>query len=363
MFEIKQFANDYLEKIKQLGNHLNISNQQNEVALLKRQLEEPTIWEDPDLASKVSKKLKNKETIIEHYLYLAEQTKYLNELIELNDESISKEINYLTEEIEKNYAEMELNILLNGAYDKNEVIMTINTGVGGTDAQDWSEMLLRLYTRWLDKKNFHYDIIEITPADEAGIKSATVIVKAFNAYGLLKSEHGIHRLVRLSPYNANNKRQTSFSSVDVIPILENSSDFQIDPTELKIDTYRASGAGGQHINKTDSAVRITHLPSGTVVQCQNSRSQNQNKETAMGVLISKLNILREKEEKEKLKDIAETNKEISWGNQIRSYVFHPYTLVKDHRTNYESSNLVSIMNGEIDCFINAYLHLIKEPVR
>ena len=251
-----------------------------------------------------------------------------------------------------------MKILLSGEYDKNNAIVTLHVGVGGTDANDWTEMLLRMYTRWCESKSYSVETIDLIAGDEAGIKSVTLKVTGEYAYGYLKAEKGIHRLVRISPYNANGKRQTSFASMEVIPELTKEQDITIRPEDLKVDTYRASGAGGQHINKTDSAVRITHIPTGIVVQCQNERSQLSNRETAMEMLKSKLVELKERAHKEKIEDLTGELKDMGWGSQIRSYVFHPYSMVKDHRTNVETSNVNGVMDGDIDMFINAFL---KQP--
>ena len=251
---------------------------------------------------------------------------------------------------------LELLSFLTGKYDKANCIFSLNSGAGGTDAQDWTQMLFRMYTRFFEKKGYEYEVVEYTLGDEAGIKSATLLLKGDLVYGYLKSEIGVHRMVRLSPFNANNKRQTSFAAVDVIPEIENlSKNIQIDTKDLKIDTYRASGAGGQHVNKTDSAVRITHIPTGMVAQSQASRSQGANKETAMKILTSRLVQKLETEHKEKVEELSAGNKEIAWGNQIRSYVFHPYQMVKDHRNNIETSNLQAVMDGDLDMFIEGFL--------
>ena len=275
---------------------------------------------------------------------------------------MAEDINAFFNKLSKTYQKIDLQTFLGGSHDRNDVLFTINAGAGGTDAQDWAEMLLRMYIRWVEDKNFKYEIIDISEGDEAGIKSVTMIIYGNYAYGLLKSEHGIHRLVRLSPFNANNKRQTSFASVDVIPQIEESEAVDLRPEDIRIDTYRASGAGGQHVNKTDSAVRITHIETNLVVQCQSQRSQTRNKDMAMKVLLSRLALLKEEQHREKSSLIAVANKEISWGNQIRSYVFHPYNMVKDHRTNYEEGNTQSVMDGKLDSFINNYLHFKKESV-
>lgn len=264
---------------------------------------------------------------------------------------------------EATLAEMDrfnLQMLLSGEYDANNAILSIHAGTGGLDAQDWSEMLLRMYTRWSERKGYKVKILDILKDTEAGIKSVTLLIEGRHAYGYLKAEKGVHRLVRLSPFDSSGKRHTSFSSVDVMPELDDSIEIDINPVDLKIDTYRASGAGGQHVNKTDSAVRITHLPTGITVQCQNERSQHMNKATAMKYLMAKLIELKELEQKEAIDDLKGDYSQIAWGSQIRSYVFHPYNMVKDHRTNEEVGNIQGVMDGNIDPFIDAYL---KEHVK
>ncbi len=358
--DYKSKIEEYLNKAKLLENYLQIDNLLNDKAMLERQLQEKNIWDDHSKATKLSKEIKVIEDTLKEFTTFKGNIEYIQDLFELNDSSLEQEINSFLSDISNKYKELELKTLLNEPYDKNDVIFTINAGVGGTDAQDWAEMLLRMYKRWLENKKFNYEIIDISEGDEAGLKSVTLTIEGEYAYGLLKSEHGIHRLVRLSPFNANNKRQTSFASVDVLPQLNLSADVLIKPDDIRIDTYRSSGAGGQHINKTDSAVRITHLKTGIVVQCQSGRSQAQNKEKAMQVLISRLEKHNLKIQEEESKNIADTNKEISWGNQIRSYVFHPYTMVKDLRTEHETGNVQAIMDGDIDAFIEAYLHFRKD---
>ena len=275
--------------------------------------------------------------------------------MEENDEESINEIISSVKFLEKEIEDYKIEMLLSGEYDKNNAILTLHVGVGGTDANDWTEMLLRMYTRWCEKRGFSVETLELIQGEEAGIKSVTLSVKGEFAYGYLKAEKGIHRLVRISPYNANGKRQTSFASVEVLPELTKNQDIEIKQDDLKIDTYRASGAGGQHVNKTESAVRITHIPTGIVVQCQNERSQISNRETAMNMLKSKLIELKERAHKEKIEDLTGELKDMGWGNQIRSYVFHPYNMVKDHRTGEETSNVQAVMDGEIDSFINSYL--------
>lgn len=324
-------------------------------------MQEPGFWDDSKKAEEVTKKSKLIKDKIENYDKLKSQLddiEVLKEIMEEDDEESANEIIETIKSIEAEIDDYNMKILLSGEYDKNNAIVTLHVGVGGTDANDWTEMLLRMYTRWCESKGYSVETIDLIAGDEAGIKSVTLKVTGEYAYGYLKAEKGIHRLVRISPYNANGKRQTSFASMEVIPELTKEQDITIRPEDLKVDTYRASGAGGQHINKTDSAVRITHIPTGIVVQCQNERSQLSNRETAMEMLKSKLVELKERAHKEKIEDLTGELKDMGWGSQIRSYVFHPYSMVKDHRTNVETSNVNGVMDGDIDMFINAFL---KQP--
>lgn len=275
--------------------------------------------------------------------------------IEEQDGSVVSEVGEGFKKLKEDLGQLRLQTLLTGKYDKNNAIFTLHAGAGGTEAQDWVQMLLRMYTRWSEKMGFSVTTLDFLDGDEAGIKSITVQVTGENAFGYMKSEKGVHRLVRISPFDASGRRHTSFASMDVMPELDDDIKIDINPEDLRVDTYRASGAGGQHINKTDSAIRITHLPTGVVVSCQTQRSQFQNKETAMKMLMSKLIELKEREQKEKIEDLKGVQMDIAWGSQIRSYVFCPYTLVKDHRTNYEEGNVNSVMDGGLDGFINAYL--------
>jgi peptide chain release factor 2 len=285
-----------------------------------------------------------------------EDVEVLAELIsEEEDEESVKEVISEVKELSEEVELFRIEILLSGEYDRNTAILNLHAGAGGTDAQDWTEMLLRMYTRWCEKKGLSVETLDYLPGDEAGIKGVTLKVSGEFAYGYLKAEKGIHRLVRISPFNANGKRQTSFASVEVLPELTQDQDIDIRPDDLKVDTYRSGGAGGQHVNKTESAIRITHLPTGIVVQCQNERSQHSNRDQAMRMLKSKLIELKERSHKEKIEDLTGELKEIGWGSQIRSYVFQPYTMVKDHRTNAESGNINAVMDGDIDIFINEYL--------
>jgi peptide chain release factor 2 len=316
-------------------------------------------WSDPDSAQKILKQSKMIKSTIEDYEKLEidyEEVSLLAEMaMEEEDASIGKEVAKSVALLVGSVDQMMLRTLLSGEYDQNSAILSIHAGTGGRDAQDWAELLMRMYRRWADKQGFGVTVLDILTDTEAGIKSVTLLIEGLNAYGFLRSEKGVHRLVRISPFDSSGKRHTSFASVDVMPELDDDIDINLDPTELKIDTYRSSGAGGQHVNTTDSAIRITHLPTGIVVTCQNQRSQLSNKNTAMKMLMAKLIELKELEQKEKIEDLQGDYSQIAWGSQIRSYVFHPYTMVKDHRTNAESGNIQSVMDGDIDLFINEYL--------
>jgi peptide chain release factor 2 len=279
--------------------------------------------------------------------------------VEEEDSSILDEVKQGFDDFNKDLSTFRLETLLNGPYDKNNAILTLHAGAGGTEAQDWVEMLLRMYTRWAERRGYGVKTLDILPGDEAGIKSVTLLIQGENVYGYLKSEKGVHRLVRISPFDSSGRRHTSFASADVMPEIEDDIEIDISPDELKIDTYRSGGAGGQHVNTTDSAVRITHIPTGVVTQCQNERSQHQNKDTALKMLKSKLIEIKEREQMDKISDIQGEQKDIAWGSQIRSYVFHPYNMVKDHRTNHEVGNVGAVMDGDIDGFINAYLSGVK----
>ncbi len=305
------------------------------------------------------KELKGLKDFVETTDNLVRSYEDINLLIEMayeeNDESLILEIEEEIKKFEEEYEEFRIQTLLSGEYDKDNAIVTLHAGAGGTESCDWASMLYRMYTRWAERKGFTVEMLDYLDGDVAGLKTVTFQVNGENAYGYLKSEKGVHRLVRISPFNAAGKRQTSFASCDVVPDIEDEIDIDINEDDLRIDTYRASGAGGQHINKTSSAIRITHLPTGIVVQCQNERSQHSNKAKAMQMLKAKLYLLKEQEQADKVSDIRGEIKDIGFGNQIRSYVMQPYTLVKDHRTNVESGNVASVMDGNIDLFINAYL--------
>ena len=325
-------------------------------------MEEPDFWDDPQKSQEYMKQLSSMKEDVAVYARLEELFEEIETLIELGDEendpSLVPEVQSTMDEFVQKYDAIRLKTLLSGEYDKDNAIVTLHAGAGGTESCDWAGMLYRMYMKWADKKGFSVEVLDYLDGDEAGVKSVTFQVNGENAYGYLKSEKGVHRLVRISPFNAAGKRQTSFVSCDVMPDIEEDLDVEIRDEDLRIDTYRSSGAGGQHINKTSSAIRITHIPTGIVVQCQNERSQFQNKDKAMQMLKAKLYLLKQQENAEKASGIRGEKKEMGWGNQIRSYVMQPYTMVKDHRTNAETGNVDSVLDGNIDLFINAYLKWI-----
>ena len=342
-------------------NLFDISKAENELKDLENQTLKEHFWENSDNSAKVLAQIKRLKSKYLSFKSVETEVQNLIELSELlaieNDDELAKELLKNTKKLEKEVEKLEVSAILSGKYDNNNAIVTIHPGAGGTESQDWAEMLYRMYTRWANKNNFELKELDYLDGEEAGLKSVTFEIIGENAYGYLKSEKGIHRLVRISPFDAGGRRHTSFASVDILPEIENNIEIEINPDDLRIDTYRASGAGGQHINKTSSAVRITHIPTNIVVACQSERSQLQNRETAMKMLMSKLVDLKEKEHQEKINNIQGEQKDIAWGSQIRSYVFCPYTMVKDHRTNYEVVNVEAVMNGEIDGFIESYLKM------
>ena len=328
-------------------------------------MEAPDFWDDAEVSQKKMKELKDMKDDMETYQNLVTQMEDMETMIEMgyeeNDPALIPEIQEMLDEFQKDFDNIRIKTLLSGEYDSENAIIKLNAGAGGTEACDWCGMLYRMYTRWAERKGFTIEVLDYLDGDEAGIKSVTFQVNGLNAYGYLKSEKGVHRLVRISPFNAAGKRQTSFVSCDVMPDIEEDLDIEINEDDLRIDTYRSSGAGGQHINKTSSAIRITHLPTGIVVQCQNERSQHQNKDKAMQMLKAKLYLIKEQENREKLSDIRGEVSDNGWGNQIRSYVMQPYTMVKDHRTGEETGNVQSVMDGNLDAFMNAYLRWITTP--
>jgi len=326
-------------------------------------MEEPGFWEDPEKSGKIVQLAKNLKDTVQSYKELEQQYEDIGVMIQMgneeNDASLIPEVAQMLAELKENLEEMRINTLLSGEYDSHNAILRLNAGAGGTESCDWCGILYRMFCRWAEKKGFQTEVLDYLDGDEAGIKSVTIQINGVNAFGYLKSEKGVHRLVRISPFNAAGKRQTSFVSCDVMPDIEEDLDVDINEEDLRIDTYRSSGAGGQHINKTSSAIRITHLPTGIVVQCQNERSQFQNKDKAMQMLKAKLYMLKQQENAEKLSGIRGDVTEIGWGNQIRSYVLQPYTMVKDHRTNSETGNVNSVLDGALDQFMYAYLRWLS----
>ena len=330
---------------------------------LEREMEAPDFWDDPAVSNQKMKEFKSLKDTVSTCNKLLQQYEDIETLIEMGyeeeDPDMAAEVRSELDSFISVLEDIRIGTLLSGEFDKDNAILKLNAGAGGTESCDWASMLYRMYTRWAEKKGFSVEVLDYLDGDEAGIKSVTFQVNGENAYGYLKSEKGVHRLVRISPFNAQGKRQTSFVSLDVMPDIEEDLEVEVDEKDLRIDTYRSSGAGGQHINKTSSAIRITHIPTGIVVQCQNERSQHMNKDKAMQMLKSKLYMLKQEANAEKLSDIRGEVTEIGWGNQIRSYVFQPYTMVKDHRTNVESGNVDAVMDGSIDTFINGYLKWIN----
>ena len=344
-------------------SHFDIANLETELKKLEAETLKENFWQDTKNSNKVLARIKNIKNKVNEYQKIEGEIQNLNELTELTnmepDEEIAKDIIKSTKTLEQEIEKLEIATLLSGKYDVNNAIVTIHPGAGGTESQDWAEMLYRMYTRWADKNGYKVTELDYLEGEEAGIKSVTFEIIGEYAYGYMKGEMGVHRLVRISPFDSGGRRHTSFASVEVLPEITEDIEIDINPDDLRVDTYRASGAGGQHINKTSSAVRITHIPTNIVVACQSERSQIQNRETAMKMLKSKLLDLKEKEHKEKIEDLKGEQREIAWGSQIRSYVFCPYTMVKDHRTNYEVGNVEAVMDGKIDDFMESYLKFSK----
>lgn len=362
MVEYDQYRlslNALSEDIEELGKALHIENVITQAEELEKSTMEPDFYSDMGKSQKVLKQLKQLKSKIEHYNGLSDEREDLLTIIEMAEEeddlSFLDEVKNGLEKLTSDIENTKLETLLAGPYDKNDAIITLHAGAGGTEAQDWASMLLRMYQMWAEKRGFSVSTIDYIDGDEAGIKGATILIEGDNAYGYAKCEKGIHRLVRISPFDSAGRRHTSFASVEVMPDIDDTIEVNIRPEDIKMDVFRASGAGGQHVNKTSSAVRLTHIPTGVTVACQNERSQFQNKDMCMKMLKAKLAEIAEAEHKEKIEDIKGVQKEIAWGSQIRSYVFHPYTMVKDHRTNFEVGNIGAVMDGELDGFINEYL--------
>ncbi len=352
---------DLKDGIKDLGDSIGFETLKTEVEELESKTGEAGFWDKPEESQHILKQLKHKKSTLEHYITLKRDFADVETLIDIaiedDDESVVDEVLADLEKVKKEYERQKIEILLSGEYDGSNAIMSIHPGAGGTEAQDWAQMLFRMYQHYAERRGFKFKVLDYLDGDEAGIKSVSFLIEGENAYGYLKSESGVHRLVRVSPFDASGRRHTSFASVEVLPEFNDEMTIEINEADLKIDAHRSSGAGGQHVNKTDSAIRITHIPTGIVVGCQTERSQVQNRETAMRMLKSKLLEIKEREHLEKIEDITGTKMNIEWGSQIRSYVFMPYTLVKDNRTGCETGNIQAVMDGDLDDFINEYLKL------
>ncbi len=357
--QIKFELRDFKERLAELAAGLSVSEKLNRIEELERNMEEPDFWNDADASAGKVQELKSLKTSVETMEKLNQSRDDILTLIDMadeeNDESLIPEVKDEYAAFLESYESLRMGMLLNGQYDRYNAIVSLHAGAGGTESCDWADMLFRMYQRWCTKKGYKVELLDILDGDEAGIKSVTFQVDGENAYGYLKSEHGVHRLVRISPFNAAGKRQTSFVSCDVMPDIEDDIEIEINPDDLRVDTYHSSGAGGQHINKTSSAIRITHLPTGIVVQCQNERSQLQNKEKAMQMLKAKLYLLEQQKQADHVAGIRGEVKDVNFGSQIRSYVLQPYTLVKDVRTGVESGNAQAVLDGDLDSFMNGYL--------
>ena len=357
--DIRFQLNNLKPKLEDLRLALDLDKAKTEIEELEKKAAEPEFWNDPSESQKVLQRTKQLKDKVAHYANLTTMYEDVVTTIEMaeemEDESLFSEVKEGFEAFEKELDRQTLSTLLSGEYDRNNAILSFHAGAGGTEAMDWTQMLIRMYEHWADNMGFKHKILDFLDGEDAGIKSAEMLIEGENAYGYLKSENGVHRLVRVSPFDASGRRQTSFSALEVVPEMSDDVDVDIRPEDLKVDTYRSSGAGGQHVNKTESAVRITHIPSGIVVACQTERSQIQNRATAMKMLKSRLIEIKEREHLDKIDDIKGAQMKIEWGSQIRSYVFMPYTLVKDHRTGFENGNINAVMDGDLEGFINAYL--------
>ncbi|MBQ1771090.1 MAG: peptide chain release factor 2 [Clostridia bacterium] len=358
--EYKQKIQEQKSLLQEAGASLKPDELKNELKELQDQMSAPDFWNDIDSANKINQRAKLVENKLKRYEKLVSAAEDLDTLVEMaeeeNDDSLVEELKTDLSSFTEKVQALRLEMLLKGPYDGTNAVLSLHAGAGGTEAQDWTEMLYRMYTRYCESRGWTVKEVDLLDGEDAGIKSVTFEVSGENAYGYLKAEKGVHRLVRISPFDSNARRHTSFASLDVTPIFDDdASDVKIDPDDLRVDTYRSGGAGGQNVNKVSSAIRITHIPTGIVVQCQNERSQLQNKEMAMRILRGKLVELQEREREQQMADIKGIMKKIEWGSQIRSYVFQPYTLVKDHRTGVENGNIQAVMDGDLDAFISAYL--------
>ncbi|MGX2943852.1 peptide chain release factor 2 [Enterococcus alishanensis] len=357
--EIRNMLDQLQEQVVSFRGSLDLDQLEEAIAEAEQKMSEPDFWDDQESAQTLINQNNSDKATYDQFTHLSEEVEELNLMMDMQQEEfdplMQTELEERLKEINSQVASFELALLLDGPYDKNNAIIEIHPGAGGTESQDWGSMLLRMYTRWAEQHQFSVETIDYQAGDEAGIKSVTLMIKGTNAYGYLRSEKGVHRLVRISPFDSANRRHTSFCSLDVMPELDDNIDIEINPDDLKVDVYRASGAGGQHINKTSSAVRITHLPTGTVVASQAQRSQFHNRETAMNMLKAKLYQLELEKKEQEAAALRGDQMDIGWGSQIRSYVFHPYSMVKDHRTNYETGNVQAVMDGDLDPFIDAYL--------
>ncbi|WP_152399995.1 peptide chain release factor 2 [Paenibacillus cellulositrophicus] len=356
---VKHDLREIATKLTNLRGSLDLDLKQEMISNFEEKMSAPDFWDDNEKAQSVIAEMNAVKSSVDEYEKLQQEYDDASMMAELadeeGDESLAAEIAEAVGSLTKKLDEFELKLLLSQPYDKMNAILELHPGAGGTESQDWGQMLLRMYTRWAEKHGFKVETLDYLPGDEAGIKSVTLLIKGFNAYGYLKAEKGVHRLVRISPFDSSGRRHTSFVSCDVVPEITEDVDVEIRTEDLKIDTYRASGAGGQHINTTDSAVRITHIPTGVVVTCQNERSQIKNRERAMTMLRSKLYERKLEEQQKQLDEIRGEQSDIAWGSQIRSYVFHPYSMVKDHRTSVETGNVGAVMDGDLDPFIDGYL--------
>ena len=357
--ELKPRLSELSEKLDQMEASLEVSRKEEKIAELEYKMGEPTFWDDAEAAQKINQELADLKGSVDKYKALREKYDDAATLLEMGleekDESMEADVKAELDAIADGLEALQLEVLLSAPYDANNAILTLHAGAGGTEAQDWTQMLLRMYGRWAERHGFAVETADLLPGDEAGVKSATLFIKGHNAYGFLKSEKGIHRLVRISPFDAQARRHTSFSACDIMPEIDDNVDVNINMSDVRVDTYRASGAGGQHINKTSSAVRMTHEPTGIVVQCQNERSQLQNREQCLKMLRAKLFELEMEKKEAELAKLEGDQQKIEWGSQIRSYVFQPYTMVKDHRTGCETGNVQAVMDGEFDPFIRSYL--------